>query len=96
MIVECGFLSNAKEARRLEEDKYQDRLAWSLHMGIMEYLNGSLLACSQIVVKSTGYKKREALKNQGFPANKKSARRDSNPRPPPWQGGAPPLSHSRL
>ncbi len=25
----------------------------------------------------------------------KSARRGSNPRPPPWQGGAPPLSHSR-
>ena len=25
-----------------------------------------------------------------------SARRGSNPRPPPWQGGAPPLSHSRL
>ena len=27
---------------------------------------------------------------------KKSARRESNPRPPPWQGGAPPLSHSRI
>ena len=26
----------------------------------------------------------------------KSARRGSNPRPPPWQGGAPPLSHSRI
>ena len=25
-----------------------------------------------------------------------SARRGSNPRPPPWQGGAPPLSHSRV
>ena len=25
-----------------------------------------------------------------------SARRESNPRPPPWQGGAPPLSHSRI
>ena len=32
----------------------------------------------------------------GFPKNKKSARRGSNPRPPPWQGGAPPLSHSRI
>ena len=29
-------------------------------------------------------------------ANKRSARRGSNPRPPPWQGGAPPLSHSRI
>ena len=26
----------------------------------------------------------------------RSARRGSNPRPPPWQGGAPPLSHSRI
>ena len=25
-----------------------------------------------------------------------SARRESNPRPSPWQGDAPPLSHSRL
>ena len=31
-----------------------------------------------------------------FQGKRKSARRDSNPRPPPWQGGAPPLSHSRL
>ena len=28
--------------------------------------------------------------------HEKSARRESNPRPPPWQGGAPPLSHSRM
>lgn len=34
------------------------------------------------------------LKNQAIPANKKSARRDSNPRPSPWQGDTPPLSHS--
>ena len=26
--------------------------------------------------------------------NKKSTRRDSNPRPSPWQGDTPPLSHS--
>ena len=31
-----------------------------------------------------------------MPNTKKSARRGSNPRPPPWQGGAPPLSHSRI
>lgn len=39
VIVECGFLSNSKEAARLEEEDYQDRLAWTIHMGIMEYLN---------------------------------------------------------
>ena len=27
-------------------------------------------------------------------SNKKSTRRDSNPRPSPWQGDTPPLSHS--
>ena len=27
---------------------------------------------------------------------KKSTRRDSNPRPSPWQGDTPPLSHSRI
>ena len=36
-------------------------------------------------------------KKKGFSQeNPQSARRESNPRPPPWQGGAPPLSHSRI
>ncbi|MCB7320180.1 N-acetylmuramoyl-L-alanine amidase [Lacrimispora sp. 210928-DFI.3.58] len=39
VIVECGFLSNGEEAARLEDPAYQDRLAWTIHMGIMEYLN---------------------------------------------------------
>ena len=39
VIVECGFLSNPQEARKLESEAYQDRLAWTLHMGIMEFLN---------------------------------------------------------
>lgn len=39
VIVECGFLSNREEAARLETEEYQDRLAWTIHMGIMEYLN---------------------------------------------------------
>lgn len=39
VIVECGFLSNRKEAARLSEGEYQDKLAWTIHMGIMEYLN---------------------------------------------------------
>ena len=38
-IVECGFLSNYEEAALLNTDEYQDRLAWTIHMGIMEYLN---------------------------------------------------------
>ena len=39
VIVECGFLSNWKEAALLQQEDYQDRLAWTIHMGVMEYLN---------------------------------------------------------
>lgn len=39
VIAECGFLSNRTEAALLNTPDYQDRLAWTLHMGIMEYLN---------------------------------------------------------
>ena len=39
VIVECGFLSNRSEAAVLQDDTYQDRVAWTLHMGILEYLN---------------------------------------------------------
>lgn len=39
VIVECGFLSNQQETALLTSPDYQDRLAWTIHMGIMEYLN---------------------------------------------------------
>ncbi len=39
VIVECGFLSNWKEAAALGTEEYQNRLAWTIHMGIMEFLN---------------------------------------------------------
>lgn len=39
VIAECGFLSNWAEAALLNTPEYQDRIAWTLHMGIMEYLN---------------------------------------------------------
>ncbi|MFQ9705251.1 MAG: hypothetical protein ACLR0U_32335 [Enterocloster clostridioformis] len=37
--MERGFLSNGagNDAWRIEE--HQDRMAWTIHMGIMEYLN---------------------------------------------------------
>lgn len=40
VIVECGFLTNWKESASLNSEEYQDRVAWTIHMGIMEYLNG--------------------------------------------------------
>ncbi len=36
-IVECGFLSNPQEEKDLQEDSYQDRLAWGIYTGIMDY-----------------------------------------------------------
>ena len=41
VIVECGFLSNWEEAGKLCEEEYQEKLAWAIHMGIMQYLNGA-------------------------------------------------------
>lgn len=39
VIVECGFLSNSEEAQRLDSDYYQEKLAWAIHMGILQYIN---------------------------------------------------------
>ncbi|MCI8401494.1 MAG: N-acetylmuramoyl-L-alanine amidase [Lachnospiraceae bacterium] len=39
VIVECGFLSNWEEAAKLQDEGYQDKLAWAIHLGILKYLN---------------------------------------------------------
>lgn len=36
-IVECGFLSNPEEEKQLLEDEYQNRLAWGIYTGIINY-----------------------------------------------------------
>ena len=36
-IVECGFLSNSEEEKLLLQDNYQDKLAWGIYTGIMDY-----------------------------------------------------------
>ena len=36
-IVECGFLSNPEEEKQLQSDEYQNRLAWGIYTGIMDY-----------------------------------------------------------
>ena len=36
-IVECGFLSNSQEEKELQEEEYQERLAWGIYNGIIEY-----------------------------------------------------------
>ena len=36
-IVECGFLSNPDEEQLLLDDEYQNRLAWGIYNGIIDY-----------------------------------------------------------
>ncbi len=39
VIVECGFLSNKEEAEKLNSEIYQEKAAWAVHMGVLQYLN---------------------------------------------------------
>ncbi len=39
VIIECGFLSNKEECEKLESDYYQEKVAWAIYMGTMQYLN---------------------------------------------------------
>lgn len=43
VIVECGFLSNQKEAELLVTEEYQDKVAASVAKGIQEYLSSFTL-----------------------------------------------------
>ena len=38
-IVECGFLSNKEEEKMLLTDEFQDKLAWGIYNGIMDYFH---------------------------------------------------------
>lgn len=40
VIVECGFLSNWDECAKLQNEEYQAKLVWAIHMGVLKYLNG--------------------------------------------------------
>lgn len=37
-LVECGFLSNHEEERLLDDEHYQEKVAWSIFVGIVRYL----------------------------------------------------------
>lgn len=39
IIVECGFLSNSREEILLGKPSYQDKIAWSIYVGLMNYYN---------------------------------------------------------
>lgn len=36
-LVECGFLSNQTEEARLNDEAYQDQMAWGIYCGIVDY-----------------------------------------------------------
>ena len=37
VIVECGFLSNSEEEKLLNDRDYQQKLAWAIYSGILDY-----------------------------------------------------------
>ncbi|NLC18724.1 MAG: N-acetylmuramoyl-L-alanine amidase CwlD [Clostridiales bacterium] len=39
VIVECGFLSNRREAELLLDGEYQAKMAWGIHLAIINYIN---------------------------------------------------------
>ena len=39
VLVECGFLSNTAELKRLKDETYQSKMAFSVYCGIMDYFS---------------------------------------------------------
>ena len=37
IIIECGFISNPSEEKKLKEDSHQNKLAWGIFTGIQKY-----------------------------------------------------------
>ena len=37
VIIECGFLTNPEEERKLNNDAYQNRMALGIYLGILRY-----------------------------------------------------------
>jgi len=37
VLVECGFMSNSGERWKLTTDDYQERIAWAIYLGIVNY-----------------------------------------------------------
>ncbi len=37
IIVECGFLSNSEENENLKNEEYQQKIAWAIYLGILDY-----------------------------------------------------------
>ena len=42
VLIECGFLSNEKESILLKDEKYQEKIAWSIYAGIQKYFGSNV------------------------------------------------------
>ena len=42
IMVECGFMSNSDENKKLQDNKYQKQLAYSIMLGFSEYITEEL------------------------------------------------------
>jgi len=39
VLVECGFLTNYNERNKLTSNEYQEKIAWGIYLGIVNYFN---------------------------------------------------------
>lgn len=39
VLVECGFLSNPQEDKLLNTENHQEKIAWAIYIGVINYLN---------------------------------------------------------
>jgi len=37
VLVECGFLTNYNDRQKLTSDEYQEKMAWAIYLGIVDY-----------------------------------------------------------
>ncbi|MCL2702518.1 MAG: N-acetylmuramoyl-L-alanine amidase [Defluviitaleaceae bacterium] len=37
VIVECGFMSNSTDLKLLQDEHFQDKIAWAVYMGVSDY-----------------------------------------------------------
>ena len=42
VLVECGFLTNYNERQKLTSEEYQEKMAWGIYLGIVDYFNQEL------------------------------------------------------
>jgi len=39
VLVECGFLTNYAERQKLTNEEYQEKIAWGIYLGIVDYFH---------------------------------------------------------